>query len=87
MAWWDAEVPALTLRLVVPEGAVVRQDGSAFVYVEKEHNVFERRAVSLERPLAGAWLVAGGIAAGDAVVVRGAQELLSTERSAAYGGE
>jgi hypothetical protein len=73
--------------LVVPEDAVVRQDGVAFVYVEGEHNVFQRRAVSLEHPLSGAWLTSGGVAAGDAVVVRGAQELLSAERSAVYGGE
>jgi hypothetical protein len=71
----------------VPEDAVVRQDGVAFVYVEAEHNVFQRRAVSLEHPLPGAWLTSGSIAAGDAVVVRGAQELLSAERSAVYAGE
>jgi len=82
------EVPALDASgLVVPEDAVLRQDGGAFVYVEAGHNLFERRAVSLERPLPGAWLASGAIAAGDALVVRGAQELLSAERSAAYHGE
>jgi len=84
----ELEVPALVATgLVVPEDAVLRQDGGAFVYVEGGHNVFERRAVSLGTPLAGGWLASGAIAAGDAVVVRGAQELLSAERSAAYGGE
>jgi len=81
-------VPALSAAgLRVPEDAVVRQDGGAFVYVESAHNVFERRAITLERPLPGAWLASGAIAAGDAVVVRGAQELLSAERGSAHGGE
>ena len=82
------EVPALSATgLRVPEDAVVRQDGGTFVYVESARNVFERRAITLERPLPGAWLAGGAIAAGDAVVVRGAQELLSAERGAAHGGE
>ena len=82
------EVPELTRTgLRVPEEAVVRQDGGAFVYVERSHNVFERLSVTLERALPGAWLGAGAIAAGDAVVVRGAQELLSAERGAAHAGD
>ncbi len=82
------ELPDLTRTgLRVPEDAVVRQDGGAFVYVESSHNVFERRSVTLERALPGAWLGAGAIAAGDAVVVRGAQELLSAERGAALAGD
>jgi len=82
------EVPALSATgLRVPEDAVVRQDGGTFVYVESAHNVFERRAITLERPLPGAWLAGGAIAAGDAVVVRGAQELLSAERGAAHPGD
>jgi hypothetical protein len=81
-------VPALSATgLRVPEDAVVRQAGGTFVYVESEHNVFERRSITLVRALPGAWLSGGAVAAGDAVVVRGAQELLSAERGAAQRGE
>jgi hypothetical protein len=81
-------LPDLTRTgLRVPEDAVVRQDGGAFVYVEISHDVFERRSVTLERALPGAWLGTGSIAAGDAVVVRGAQELLSAERGVAHAGD
>jgi hypothetical protein len=66
----------------VPASALVRLDGRTWVYVERGSNTFERRAVSLERALPGGWLVAGALAPGEPVVVRGAQELLSAERGA-----
>ena len=82
------EVPTLALSgLRVPEAAVVREDGGAFVYVESSHNVFERRSVTLERALPDAWLAAGAIAEGDAVVVRGAQQLLFAERGDAHASD
>ncbi len=82
------EVPALAgTGLRVPEDAVVRLDGGVFVYVERAHNAFERRAIQLESPLPGAWLATGAIAAGNRVVVQGAQSLLSAEHGAAHGGD
>ena len=65
----------------MPRAAVLRQDGRAFVYVEAPPGSFERREVSLLRPRDDGWLATGSLAAGDRVVVRGAQELLARSSS------
>ena len=65
--------------VVIPRAAVIRQGGRAFVYVETPPGSFERRAVSLLRSREDGWLATGTLAAGDRVVVRGAQQLLSAE--------
>ena len=68
--------------LFVPEAAVVQWEGLAWVYVEHSGDRFSyaRERVDTSQPVAGGWLVAGGaLAGGDAVVVRGAQQLLSEE--------
>jgi hypothetical protein len=59
----------------VPESALVRLAGHAYVWVETRHGAFERREVEVQQAKESRRLVAGALAAGDAVVVRGAMEL------------
>ena len=65
--------------VIVPRSAVVHTQGRAWVYVSIGGSVFTRRAVTLERSLERGWFVPAGLAPGDAVVVVGAQVLLSDE--------
>ncbi|MGC9225500.1 MAG: hypothetical protein ACP5E2_16440 [Terracidiphilus sp.] len=64
---------------VVPYGAVVWWQGSAWCYVEPSPNKFTRVEVSTANPAPGGWFVNEGIGAGARVVTEGAQTLLSEE--------
>ncbi len=73
---------------VVPASAVVWWQGRAWVYLEEGAGRFARREVATDAPVPGGWFVTSGVAAGDRVVVRGAQLLLSEEgRAAVHGSE
>jgi hypothetical protein len=73
-------VPGAARRgVVVPRPALVHHEGEVFVYVERAPDRFERRRVVLEGPEGDGWFVSSGVAAGDRVVVTGAQQLLSSE--------
>jgi hypothetical protein len=65
--------------VLVPDRAVVQWEGLTWVYLQRAAGRFERVRVPTDRPAAGGWLVGGDLAAGDTVVVTGAQELLSEE--------
>jgi multidrug efflux pump subunit AcrA (membrane-fusion protein) len=64
---------------LVPDAAVVQWQGLAWAYRARGPDRFERVRVVTDHPRAGGWVVSGPLAAGDSVVVRGAQELLSEE--------
>lgn len=64
---------------LLPRSAVVRHEGKGWVYVKEGGDTFERREVSLEHPMGDGWFVASGYAAGDDLVVTGAQTVLSEE--------
>ena len=64
---------------VIPRSAVIRHEGEAWIYLESSGTNFVRRKISLEYPMAGGWFVSGGVAAGDTVVVAGAQTVFSEE--------
>jgi hypothetical protein len=83
-----AELPDGRLRsgVVVPESAAVWANGQAWAYKETGTNRFERLRIATEEPVSGGWFVTSGFAAGDRVVIRGAEELYSTETQAAGGG-
>ena len=68
-----------TRGALVPDAAVVQWDGLTWAYRRHGPGTYERVAVATDRPVAGGWLAARGLAAGDTVVVTGAQELLSEE--------
>ena len=65
--------------VVVPEAAVVRTGDRAWAYVRIAPTQFERRQLEVTMPAARGWFVTSGFAAGDHVVVTGAQALLSEE--------
>jgi len=65
----------------VPRAALLRHAGGVFAYVESAPNRFDRRPLTVVRPSEDGWLVAGGLAPGDRVVVSGAAILLSSELS------
>jgi hypothetical protein len=65
--------------VLVPDSAVVQWEGLAWAYRARSADRFERIRVATDHPAAGGWIVNGPITAGDSVVVRGAEELLSEE--------
>src|SRR5713101_7075835 len=65
--------------IVVSEAAIVRTGDRAWAYVQIAPTQFERRRLDAAMPSARGWFVTSGFAAGDDVVVIGAQALLSEE--------
>ena len=66
--------------VVVPDAAVVRSDGRAWIYVQTGDTDFARREIILDHPAPGGWFETNSVAPGDKIVVTGAQTLLSEER-------
>lgn len=64
--------------VAVPAAAVVYHGGKAWVYVKTGEETFARREIATRQDVAGGWFDEG-LAPGDAVVVAGAQLLLSEE--------
>jgi len=71
----------------LPSAAVLRHAGRAFVYVQTADDTFARREIGLDRPTRDGWFVVDGLAAGERVVVTGAQQLLSVELAGAAAAE
>jgi hypothetical protein len=77
--------------VIVPRDAVLRHEGGTFVYLQRD-DVFQRQAVTLERPVDNGWFSAVGannhspLQPQEKVVVVGAQQLLSEELKG-QGGE
>jgi hypothetical protein len=65
--------------VAVPRNAIVRQNGTAWVYVQTAADSFQRTEAKLERPLQDAWFVREGLKPEIKVVTTGAQQLLSEE--------
>ena len=65
--------------LVIPLAAVVRYGGRSFVYLQTGSYKFVRREIPIDEPTADGYVVSAGFAAGDRVVVVGAETLLSEE--------
>jgi RND family efflux transporter MFP subunit len=63
----------------IPTAAVVRSSGKAYVYVQTAADRFVRREIKVESPVASGCFVTGRLAAGDRIVITGAQTLLSEE--------
>ncbi len=67
----------------IPREAVVRTEGSGWVYVLNEGGEsFTRVRISLEHPMETGWFVTGGMTDKSYIVVTGAQTLLSEELKA-----
>jgi hypothetical protein len=65
--------------VAVPRTAIVRFNGTAWVYSQTGDETFERTEVKLERPLQDGWFVREGLKPQAKVVTAGAQQLLSEE--------
>jgi hypothetical protein len=66
--------------VLLPRSAVVRFNGTAWVYVQTAPDTFRRTEVSLAHSLEKGWFVQGSLNLQDKVVTVGAQQLLSEER-------
>lgn len=78
----QARVPAAAAPqngVVLPMAAIVWRAGRPWAYVLTAPETFERRPVVGEPTAAGGWFVTRGFAAGDALVITGAQTLLGQE--------
>jgi multidrug efflux pump subunit AcrA (membrane-fusion protein) len=74
--------------VIVPRQAVVRTEGSGWVYVLDANGAeaFTRTEISLDHPTDAGYFVGKGVGPGDYIVVNGAQDLLSIELKG-QGGE
>ena len=64
---------------VVPDSAVVRSAGQAWIYAQTGEDTFTRRRISLDHRVGSGWFVSEGVSAEERIVVTGAQTLLSEE--------
>ncbi len=70
--------------ITVPQQSVSRDAaGRAYVLVAAANGTVERRAVTAPRTLGNAWLITGGLAAGEKVVVDGFQNIVFSEKGPA----
>jgi RND family efflux transporter MFP subunit len=78
----DVRVPTgpARLALVVPRDALVLRDGRAYVMRINMHNLAEKIEVSAGDPLSDVVEVKGSLAAGERVVVRGAERIASGDK-------
>ena len=65
--------------VVIPFSAIVRTGGQAFAYVQIADDQFVRKPVPLDQATADGHVMTTGFAAGDRIVVQGAQMLLTEE--------
>ena len=72
---------------VLPSAALIRHEGEVFVYVQDGPETFRRKPVELARPEENGWFVRGGVRPGEAVVIVGAQQMLSEELKSKGGEE
>jgi hypothetical protein len=79
-AWLKLAGDPLT-GAIIPREAVVRTEGSGWVYVQKSggDETFTRTGIALDHPVEMGWFVTQGVTTNDYVVVTGAQTLLSEE--------
>ena len=72
--------------VVIPRAAIVYIAGAAWAYVQESAEKFERRKVSLERPVGAGIFMDEDFKADEKIVIAGAQTLLSQEQKSAGGG-
>ncbi len=85
VAWLAIPGPVRS-GVIVPHEAVLRHQGETFVYLQND-DVFQRKAVTLERPVGNGWFSDQDLKPQEKVVVVGAQQLLSEELKGQSGGE
>jgi hypothetical protein len=65
--------------VAVPRNAVVRFNGTTWVYLQTGEETFQRTEVKLDSPLSEGWFVREGLKPQDKVVTVGTQQMLSEE--------
>ena len=65
--------------VIVPNEAVVRSNDGDWIYLQTDETNFEQRRIALDQPANGGWFTTNNVAAGNRIVVTGAQALLSEE--------
>ena len=85
MAWLSLPGPKRS-GVIVPRSALLRHEGETFVYLQIGGDLFQRKAVELERPVSNGWFVDADLKPGEKAVVVGGQQLLSEELKG-QGGE
>lgn len=86
----DAWIPVAEAKLpgvFLPVTAVVWHEGRAWAYVRQGPERFQRRELRGYQDRGGDWFVPAGLEPGEAVVIRGAQTLLSEEQRGAIPEE
>ena len=73
--------------VLMPRAAVVRFNGTTWVYFQAGSESFQRAEVALEHPVENGWFVREGLKPQDRVVTVGAQQLLSEELKGQIGGD
>lgn len=74
--------------VIIPRDAVLRKDGTAWVYVaDSSGEAYVRTEIALDHPTDAGWFVTKAVTAGDHIVVVGAAQLLSEELKGQLGGD
>ncbi len=73
------ETGAAAAGVTIPRGAIVRRGGETLVYIRRDAGSFEHRAVVGGAPGPAGLFVARGFRPGEAVVIKGAAQLLAAE--------
>ncbi len=71
----------------VPKEAILHQANKTFVYVQSSGELFERRQLTLLRPMESGWFVSDSLKPKEKIVIAGAQEILSAELMPQQGQE
>jgi hypothetical protein len=73
--------------VLIPDAAVVVSEERLWCFVEKPVGIYTRIAIDAQWPVADGYVVRGGVAVGDPVVVKGAGLLLARAMNPATGPE
>lgn len=76
---WIASDTKQTTGVFVPESALVWHLGQTFVFIKTADDEFSRKALPELMPVGHGYFVKGSLQAGEEIVIRGAQTLLSQE--------
>jgi hypothetical protein len=78
-----AQVGAAEKGAYVPASAIVIAEGRSWLYIEEKDNYFVRQAADLSRPSGDGYVMSSAVQVGEAVVIKGAGQLLARETGSA----
>jgi hypothetical protein len=83
LAW--APIGTAETGVVIPQSAVVINDGRYWCYLEEKAGTYVRTQIDAHRPFENGYFLSEGVKAGDRVVIKGAAQLLAQESNS--GGD